>query len=180
MKSRRGVKQWECTCGRRNASFGAVPLGPALFATLLLTSALACGGAPPADTPSDAPAGLSGEQLFTQCSVCHEQTGLGLAGVYPPLAGSDIVNGPPSTLIRIVLGGLEGPITIAGERYDGTMPPYGGGPELNDAEAAALLTYVRSSFGNKAAPITAADVAKERAVHAGRVALWTPAELGLR
>jgi mono/diheme cytochrome c family protein len=157
-----------------------VPIYPALLATVVLTSALACGGAPPADTPPDTPAGLSGEQLFTQCSVCHEQNGQGLAGVYPPLAGSEIVNGPPSTLIRIVLGGLEGPITIKGMLYDGTMPPFGGGPELNDDEAAALLTYVRSSFGNASGAITAADVARERAAHAGRVALWTPAELGLR
>lgn len=166
--------------GAATVIFGAVPFRTVFFATLLLPSALACGGSPPADAPPATLVGLSGEQLFTQCSACHEQGGQGLAGVYPPLARSDIVNGAPSTLIRIVLGGLEGPITIKGERYDGTMPPFGGGPELNDEETAALLTYVRSSFGNKAPPITPADVANERAAHAGRVALWTPAELGLR
>jgi mono/diheme cytochrome c family protein len=90
------------------------------------------------------------------------------------------VNGPPSTLIRIILGGLEGRITIKGETYDGTMPPYGGAPDMSDEEVATLLTYVRSSFGNRAAAVTAAQVARERAATAGRVSLWTPAELGLR
>jgi mono/diheme cytochrome c family protein len=147
---------------------------PAL-ATIGACLALACGGAPPADDPPS----MSGEELYSQCATCHEQDGTGLAAVYPPLAGSDIVNGPLQTLIRIVLGGLEGPITVKGERYDGTMPPWGGGPELNDADAAALLTYVRSAFGNRAGLVTATDVAREREASAGRIALWTAAELGL-
>lgn len=132
------------------------------------------------ETAVDSAALALGADLYSQCAVCHESDGTGLAGVYPPLAGSEVVNGPPGVLIKIVLGGLEGPITVKGETFDGVMPPFGGGPALTDAETAALLTYVRASFGNRGGAVRAEDVASERSASAGRVALWTAAELGLR
>jgi mono/diheme cytochrome c family protein len=157
----------------------------------LLLASVACADAPPADVPpsdalppggqtSAAASAISGEDLYTVCASCHESDGTGLSAVYPPIAGSEVVNGADSTLIRIILGGLEGPLTIKGESYDGTMPPYGGGPEMSDAQVATLLTYLRSSFGNRAPPVTAEQVARVRAAMSGRMALWTPAELGLR
>ncbi|HXJ99002.1 MAG TPA: cbb3-type cytochrome c oxidase subunit II [Gelidibacter sp.] len=100
--------------------------------------------------------GLDGGKLYSQvCAACHQETGKGIAGAFPPLAGSTIVNDPNSeTLIRVVLQGYDA-------RTDfGVMPPFG--DQLTDAEIAAILTHERSSWGNDAAPVTEEDVAKIR------------------
>src|SRR6185295_2813986 len=96
--------------------------------------------------------GPDGKVVYsTTCAACHQATGEGVEGTYPPLAGSEIVNGDEAKVIRIVLNGLTGPVEVAGETYSGMMPPWGG--VLKDPEIAAVLTYVRSTWGNKAAPI---------------------------
>lgn len=151
----------------------------------LAALAVACAERPASDGAGDsaavAAADSVGEELYASiCAACHAEDGNGLSAVYPPLAGSEVALGAVPTLIRIVVGGLEGPITVKGEQYNSTMLPYGGGPELDDSEVAAVLSYVRTSFGNSASRVTADEVARERAATAGRVALWTPAELGLR
>lgn len=99
---------------------------------------------------------LDGGKLYSQvCAACHQETGKGIAGAFPPLAGSTIVNDANSeTLIRVVLQGYDA-------RTDfGVMPPFG--DQLTDAEIAAILTHERSSWGNDAAPVTEEDVAKIR------------------
>jgi mono/diheme cytochrome c family protein len=78
-------------------------------------------------------------------------------------------------MIRIVLRGLSGPVTVHGGQYNGQMPPW---QQLSDAELAAVLSYVRTSFGNSAGAISAADVAAERAASAGHAGPWTAGELG--
>src|SRR5258705_4924492 len=96
--------------------------------------------------------GPDGKVVYsTTCAACHQATGEGVEGTYPPLAGSEWVNGDEAKVIRIVLHGLTGPVEVAGETYSGMMPPWGG--VLKDPELAAVLTYVRSAWGNKAAPI---------------------------
>lgn len=100
--------------------------------------------------------GLDGAKLYSQvCAACHQETGQGVIGAFPPLAGSAIVNAEDTeNLIRIVLQGYDA-------RTDyGIMPPFG--DQLNDEEVAAILTHERSSWGNDAAPVTADDVAKIR------------------
>lgn len=120
--------------------------------------------------------GPDGKTVYsTTCAACHQATGEGVEGTYPPLAGSEWVNGDEAKVVRIVLGGLTGPVEVAGETYSGMMPPWGG--VLKDADIAAVLTYVRSTWGNKAAPITAAKVAAIRAATASRTAPWTIPEL---
>ena len=120
--------------------------------------------------------GPDGKVVFsTTCAACHQATGEGVEGTYPPLAGSEIVNGDENKVIRIVLNGLTGPVEVAGETYSGMMPPWGG--VLKDPEIAAVLTYVRSTWGNKGAPITASKVAAIRAATASRTTPWTAAEL---
>jgi len=120
--------------------------------------------------------GPDGKVVFsTTCAACHQATGEGVEGTYPPLAGSEIVNGDENKVIRIVLHGLTGPVEVAGETYSGMMPPWGG--VLKDPELAAVLTYVRSAWGNKAAPITVSKVAAIRAATASRTTPWTAAEL---
>jgi mono/diheme cytochrome c family protein len=117
-----------------------------------------------------------GKQVYaTSCAACHQSTGEGVAGVFPPLAGSEWVTGDEAKLARIILHGVTGPIEVAGETFNGMMPPWG--PTMKDADIAAVLTYVRSAWGNKAAPVTAAKVASIRAATSSRTTPWTAAEL---
>ena len=129
--------------------------------------------APAAQAPAQGP---DGKVVYsTTCAACHQATGEGVEGTYPPLAGSEIVNGDEAKVVRIVLHGLTGPVEVAGETYSGMMPPWGG--VLKDPELAAVLTYVRSAWGNKAAPVTVSKVAAIRAATASRTTPWTAAEL---
>jgi mono/diheme cytochrome c family protein len=105
-----------------------------------------------------------GEALYQQrCMSCHQATGEGLPGTYPPLAGSEFITAAdPGVPARILIHGISGPITVKGTEYNNMMPPYGVGVQMSDEEVAQLLTYARSSFGNSASAVTAADVKKAR------------------
>ena len=138
------------------------------------TSAGATGGS--AGAGGVATAG-SGQQLYVRCQTCHQANGEGLAGAYPPLAGSELVNGDPAIPIRVVLHGLQGPVTVKGQSYNAVMPAYGTGQPMTDDEVAAVLTYVRSSFGNSASAVTPEMVARERPATASRTTPWTAEEL---
>jgi mono/diheme cytochrome c family protein len=125
----------------------------------------------------DSPAGPTdpAEQAYVAaCGACHQATGEGLAGAFPPLAGSEWVTGDAETPIRIVLAGLSGPISVKGQTFNSMMPPP---PGLDDAKIAQILTYARSHFGNKASVIDTAQVAAVRASLAGRSTPWTADEL---
>jgi mono/diheme cytochrome c family protein len=111
------------------------------------------------------------------CIACHQPTGMGLPPVFPPIANAPIVVGNPELPIKFILQGLMGPITVNGMTYNSMMPPV---PGVSDAEIADVLTYVRQSFGNKGNPVTAEQVKAVRAATAGRTAMWTTAELGLK
>jgi mono/diheme cytochrome c family protein len=119
---------------------------------------------------------LVGKRIFLgTCAACHQPTGLGLPGVYPPLAGSEWAQGPEERVIRIPLDGLTGPISVKGEHFNNTMPAFG--PALRDEQIADVLTYVRSEWGNKAPAISADTVRKVRAAIAGHSGPWTADEL---
>jgi len=109
------------------------------------------------------------------CAACHQLDGTGLEGVFPPLAGAEYVNAPAIVPIAIVLHGLQGEITVKGKQYNGAMMAWGN--VLNDDDLAATLTYVRSQWGNRAAPVTAAQVRAVRARLASRTTPFTAAEL---
>lgn len=112
--------------------------------------------APAADLPVDPAVMAVGKAQYLICGACHGQNGEG-SPIAPPLAGSEWVTGPVSNLIRIQLRGLEGPIKVAGKEYN--FP--GGMAALNyqtDEQVAAVITYVRNSFGNKASAVTADQV----------------------
>jgi len=119
-----------------------------------------------------------GKQVFNNigCVSCHQATGQGVPGQYPPLAGSDWVLGEgPNRIIRIVLNGFTGPVQVSGAQFNNTMTPFG--PVLDDDEkVAAVLTYVRSDWGNKGAPVTPEQVKKIRALVATH-GPWTADEL---
>jgi cytochrome c6 len=107
---------------------------PALFALTLLASA---------------PALAAGPELFAEnCSACHQLTGKGIEGAFPALAGDPFVTGDPAKPVAVVLNGRGG------------MPTFR--DSLDDAQIAAVLSYVRSAWGNKAGVIAPAFVAKLR------------------
>lgn len=116
--------------------------------------------APAADEPIDPAVMEIGKVQFMVCAACHGQAAEG-GPIAPPLAGSDWVKGPVSNLIRIQLRGLNGPITVSGKQYNF---PVGMAPLAyqTDEQIAAVLTYVRNSFGNKAPAVKPAQVAALR------------------
>jgi len=122
-----------------------------------------------------AAAAPNGAELFTRCAACHQASGLGVPGAYPPLAGSEWLDNNPEVPIRIVLHGLQGDITVKGTKFNNAMTPFG--DQLSDAEIAAIITYERSSFGNSASKITAEQVASVRAATKSQTTPWNPADL---
>ncbi|HEY3850983.1 MAG TPA: cytochrome c, partial [Steroidobacteraceae bacterium] len=97
-----------------------------------------------------------GADLFNgNCTACHQQSGQGIPGIYPSLAGSPTVLGDPKALARWVVKGQRAASMPLGG-YSTSMPQFGW---LKDADAAALFTYLRSNFGNHAPPVDAATVA---------------------
>ncbi len=104
-----------------------------------------------------------GKQLYNaQCVACHQASGQGLPGVFPPLDGSEWVNGDERVVANILLHGINGELTVAGTTYKGTMPAFG---QLRDAELAAVASYVRANWSNKAAPLSAELFAQQRAAN---------------
>lgn len=99
-----------------------------------------------------------GKAIFlAKCATCHQATGVG-GGPFPPLAGNLDVTAPDtSALLSTVLNGRSGPIEVSGRTYGGAMPAWKG--QLTNAEIAAVVTYIRSSWGNKAASVTEEQVA---------------------
>lgn len=138
-------------------------------------AAAAPGVAAPASVPAPPPAAEApsaiataeptwkarGAQVFgNYCSACHQLTGQGLPSVFPPLAGSATVKAKdPSEHLRTVLLGLQGK-TIGGVAYAAVMPPFG--PQLSDADVAAVVNHERSSWGNEGPLVQPADVAAAR------------------
>ncbi|HYD76821.1 cytochrome c [Ramlibacter sp.] len=105
-------------------------------------------------------AAVDGKQVYTaNCVACHQATGAGLPNVFPPLDGSEWVTGEPRVLANILLHGVTGELTVKGATYKGAMPSFA---QLGDAELAAVASYVRASWSNKAEPVDAELVAAER------------------
>jgi len=109
---------------------------------------------------------VKGEEIYKRegfCITCHQPDGNGLsASQFPPLAGVEWVTGNQERLIKITLKGIMGPIDVKGKTYPGQVPmtPFGG--MLDDEEIAAVLTFVRNAFGNKAPAILPEKVKEVR------------------
>lgn len=116
------------------------------------------GGMPAA--ASGAPSAAHGGQIFSQnCSACHGAQGQGTPGAFPPLANNPFVTGDPAAVIDVVKNGKTGPITVNGQTFNGTMPPWKS--QLSTQDIADVITYIRTSLGsNKASPVTAAQASK--------------------
>lgn len=124
-------------------------------------------------------AATDGKALYTtHCGSCHQASGLGIPGAFPPLAAAARVTGKPEDLVRIVLLGITGKLTVNSVAYNGQMPPFA---QLSDAEIATIGSHERASFGNTAPPFDAALVAKVRGELGGRTKpLAGDEELGLQ
>jgi mono/diheme cytochrome c family protein len=117
-----------------------------------------------------------GKRSFSaNCVACHQTTGLGVPNQYPPLVGSEIVLGPPKHSIAIILHGLDGPVTVKGETYNSAMPAWK--DALTDAQVAGIVSYIRSSWGNQAGPVTLEQVKALREKYKDRTDTWKAAEL---
>jgi len=139
---------------------------------------------PPAHlTGADRKAYEKGAEVYQReahCMTCHQASGKGMGVIYPTLVGSPWVLGSDERLAKSVLHGLWGPMTVNGQTYDparGVPPMTAFRALLNDEETAAVLTFVRNTWGNKAAPVSAAVVAKVRKDTASRSTFWNPDEL---
>lgn len=105
-------------------------------------------------------AAVDGAAIFAaQCAACHQATGKGLPGVFPPLDGSEWVHGEPRILANILLHGVTGEIEVEGQKYQGAMPAFA---QLSDAELAGVSSYIRSAWSNQAEPVTAELFEAER------------------
>ena len=125
----------------------------------LAISIAACSPSPPQPpAPADSPAASAkGARLYAgNCIGCHQENGQGIPGVYPSLVASPVVLGDPDRLAAWIVKGRRPPVTPAG-RFPTIMPQFAW---LKPADVAALLTYLRSSFGNHAAPVDAGAVAQ--------------------
>ncbi len=132
-------------------------LAPAALAAAACLLA-ACGGPHGPAKPLD-----RGSLLYLQnCLACHQANGEGVPGVQPPLAGTPVPNGPPEEMLAWVMYGVR-PATLPKGQYSGVMPQFA---YLPDADLAALVTHVRTSFGNSASPVTPDLVRQVRAAHA--------------
>jgi mono/diheme cytochrome c family protein len=122
-----------------------------------------------------------GKKIFETegyCISCHQKSGTGLqtAG-YPTLVAIDWVTGSEERLIKLVLNGLQGPMDVMGNHYEGQVPMMAFREMLNDEEVAAVLTYVRNAFGNRASVIDPGLVKRVREQTRDKDGFYSPAEL---
>jgi mono/diheme cytochrome c family protein len=124
-----------------------------------------------------------GRQIYSRdasCMTCHQKDGNGLPPAFPPLSGSEWLQGSDERIIKIVLNGLAGPIEVKQKAYrpETGSPPMPALRELlTDREIAAVLIYVRNAFGNRLPIVSEATVAKVRAQTKDRSIFWTAEEL---
>ena len=117
-----------------------------------------------------------GKRLYTaNCAACHQPTGLGVSGQFPPLAESEWVVGEPAMLKSILLHGLQGPVKVKGQTYNGNMPAFGA--RLSDDQLSLVLTFIRQGWGNAAGPITPESIASPRKAFRDRTNAWSESEL---
>jgi mono/diheme cytochrome c family protein len=126
--------------------------------------------------PSGGPDLARGKAVYENiCGLCHNNDGSGKPGQAPPFAGSEWALGNPNHMIRIPLTGLAGPVEVKGQQWNLAMPAMGAA--LPDDDLAAVLTYIRQSWGNKASAITPDQVKAARAAVGNRTQPWTADQL---
>jgi mono/diheme cytochrome c family protein len=126
--------------------------------------------------PTSAVGNDLGKKFYNDvCALCHNPDGTGKPAQAPPFVGSDWVLGSPDRMIRIPLAGLSGPVKVNGQEWNLSMPAMGAA--MTDEQLAAVLTYIRQSWGNKAPEVTPAQVNAIRTKVGNRTQPWTVDEL---
>lgn len=129
--------------------------------------------------PEPKPLGEVGAKVFRgQCAQCHQANGMGVPGSFPPLVDSPWVTGNEERLARILINGLNGPIEVKGETYNGNMPAFGpNGLNLKPRQIAGVLTYIRAEWGNAAPEVTEEAMKGYLDSYGDRSTPWTAEEL---
>lgn len=131
--------------------------------------------AAPTLSPADQRRYEAGKGVYqTSCAVCHQDDGRGLTDFAPPLAGSEWVKGSPERLVRILLQGMKGPVTVGQTTYDLDMPAF---DSLDDEQMADVLTYIRREWGYATSAVSTVTVRQIRAATGQRSEPWTALEL---
>ena len=159
--------------GRYSGNFSGDSLDPAVIPVAKKTT----GGPGGAQQQEELTPAARGKKVFSaNCATCHQANGQGVAGQYPPLAGSEYVINGTRRPAMIVLKGLQGPLTVKGQQFgSAVMQPWD--KTLSDQKIADVLTYVRSDWGNNASPISAEQIAALRKELASKNDSWTEADL---
>lgn len=153
-------------CGGSNARKGPATPGPFLSHGMQgqepgygHTSGSYSGKAGGAESGAWGGGNQNGAQLYAaNCEKCHQPKGTGIPGAIPPLAHNPTVTGNAENVIEIVKYGKSGRLRVKGATYDGTMPAWRG--QLDDAQIASVVSYIRSAWGNRASAVTKQQVSK--------------------
>ena len=158
--------------GRYSGPFTGEALDPPIHPMKKIALGLGTGGPVQELTPFD-----RGKKVFSQnCATCHQMSGTGVAGQYPPLAGSEFVTAGSRRPGMIVLKGLQGPLKVKGMQFGtAVMQPWD--KTLTDQKIADVLTYVRNEWGNKASNVTAEQIAALRKELASHPESWAEADI---
>lgn len=117
----------------------------------------------------------AGKELYgIVCGPCHQPHGMGQEGLAPPLFEAEWVLGSDERLVRIVLQGVRGPLTVKGKTYEMEMPPVN---VLDDEQIASILTYIRREWGHTGNPVSDEVVARIRKETESRIEAWTEKDL---
>ena len=120
------------------------------------SGAMAAGTSQGGTAVAPASAGGGASVYTANCAGCHGAQGTGLPGTFPPLAGNPFVVGDAKAVIHVIKAGLNGPVNVKGQTYNGQMPAWKG--QLTNKQIADVATYIRSAWGNKGSAVTEADV----------------------
>lgn len=120
-----------------------------------------------------------GKRIYTaQCVACHQANGQGVAGAFPPLVGSEWVLGHKEVLARILINGMNGPVEVLGNQYNGNMPAFGpSGLNLKPLDIASVLTYIRQEWGNEGSEFPVEVMERYMVDYSARTTPWTAEEI---
>lgn len=124
---------------------------------------------------AEAPLAVQGKEVYANCQPCHQASGMGLPGQFPSLVGTDWVLGSEKRLVAILLKGLQGPIKVGDATYNGAMPAWE--KTLSPKKIAAVVSYIRSEWGNKAEEISEAKIIAAKKEFEAQSVPWTEADL---